>query len=293
VTDCYDLVFVGNVGRNVLHRYDGSTEPLLGGPVTQGALATAWSDKRIALMTRIAEGDEDLLEPLKKAGIDVFVTLAPHTTRQHIFYSTPNIDERWHIIEKTAGPFSVADLPPIEAGLFHLVGSNRVEFPLEFITGLHDRGQPFSIDMQALLRWVEPQSGEVVFGDYPHKKEVAALAAKIKLDVVEAEILTGTADQEPAAIQFEEWGTPEIMVTRAAGALVRHGGKSYFEPFTNRNVSGRTGRGDTVFGSYLARRLDHGVADALKFAVALTSIKMETPGPFKGTLEQVLERMNA
>ena len=117
------------------------------------------------------------------------------------------------------------------------------------------------------------------------------MAEKIKLDVVEGELLTGTTDQEQVAIQFEKWGTPEVMVTRAAGALVRCRGKSYFEPFTNRNMSGRTGRGDTVFGSYLARRMDFGVADSLKFAVALTSIKMETPGPFTGTLEQVLDRM--
>jgi hypothetical protein len=31
--------------------------------------------------------------------------------------------------------------------------------------------------------------------------------------------------------------------------------------------------------------------DSLRFAVALTSIKMETPGPFEGTHEDVLTRM--
>ena len=52
-------------------------------------------------------------------------------------------------------------------------------------------------------------------------------------------------------------------------------------------------RGDTAFGSYLMRRFDYGVADSLKFAAALCSIKMETPGPFAGTLEEVLDRMGA
>jgi sugar/nucleoside kinase (ribokinase family) len=56
-------------------------------------------------------------------------------------------------------------------------------------------------------------------------------------------------------------------------------------------VQGRTGRGDTTFGSYLARRLECGVVESLKFAAALASIKMERPGPFSGSLEQVLERM--
>ena len=291
MTDYYDLVFVGNTGLNEVHHLDGSTEALVGGPIVQSAMATAWSDRRIAVVTRMAERDADLLEPLREAGIAVFIAPAAETTRHHIYHPSQNVDERRFVFEKTAGPLSPADLPPIEAGLLHLVGLNRLEFPLEFMTGLRDRGFSFSIDMQALVRTADPQTGEVAFGDYPHKKEVAAMAEKMKLDVVEAELLTGTPDLEQAAMQFEKWGTPEIMVTQAAGALVRYQGKSYFEPFSNRNVSGRTGRGDTAFGSYLARRMDFGVADSLKFAVALTSIKMETPGPFTGTLEQVLDRM--
>ena len=109
--------------------------------------------------------------------------------------------------------------------------------------------------------------------------------------MLEATYLTGTADQEEAAIQFERWGASEVMVTSARGVLVRHQGESYRERFTNRSVVGRTGRGDSVFGSYLARRLDHGVADSLRFAAALASMKVETPGPFLGTEEQVLERI--
>jgi len=35
------------------------------------------------------------------------------------------------------------------------------------------------------------------------------------------------------------------------------------------------------------------VEDSLKFAAALASIKMETPGPFRGTLEDVLGRMGS
>jgi sugar/nucleoside kinase (ribokinase family) len=168
---------------------------------------------------------------------------------------------------------SLSDLPPIDAGLFHLVGHNRIEFPLEFMTGLRERGLAFSVDLQALVRRPDLQTGEVAYEDYPHKQEVAAIADKVKLDSVEAGLLTGTTDLEAAAIQFEGWGTPEVMVTSAAGALVRHRGKTYFEPFTNRNVSGRTGRGDAVFASYLLRRFDYNVADSLKFAVALCSIR--------------------
>ena len=289
--DRFDLVLVGNAGRNEMHRFDGTTEPILGGPLFQSALATTWSDKRIAVVTRLAAADMDLVDALRAAGLTVFAREASETTRSHIYYLSEDVDHRRHVLEKTAGPFSLDDLLPIGEGFLHLVGHNRIEFPLDFMAGIRERGFPFSVDLQALVRRPDLATGEVFYEDYPHKREVAAMADKLKLDSVEGELLTGTSDLEAAAVQFEKWGTPEIMITSAAGALVRHRGKSYFERFSSRNSSGRTGRGDTVFAAYLIRRMDYGVTDSLKFAVALTSIKMETPGPFAGSLEEVLERM--
>jgi sugar/nucleoside kinase (ribokinase family) len=123
--------------------------------------------------------------------------------------------------------------------------------------------------------------------------ELAQLLDMVKLDVVEARVLTGTDDLERAAIQFEEWGSPETLITRADGVLARVNGKTYWEPFFNRSVVGRTGRGDTTFAAYMARRLDHAPAESLRFAAALVSLKMEKAGPFDGTLADVLEQMSA
>jgi sugar/nucleoside kinase (ribokinase family) len=114
---------------------------------------------------------------------------------------------------------------------------------------------------------------------------------KLKLDVVEARILTGTDDLEKAAGIVESWGCPETLITHSQGVLARVKGVSYYEKFSNRNVSGRTGRGDTTFAAFLSWRLNHDVAESLKFAAALVSIKMEMPGPFKGTLEDVAKRL--
>jgi sugar/nucleoside kinase (ribokinase family) len=114
----------------------------------------------------------------------------------------------------------------------------------------------------------------------------------VKLDVVEADVLTGTRDMEEAARTVEEWGAVETLLTCSDGAFVRHKEKTYFEKFSNRSSHGRTGRGDTTMAAYLARRIDHPVQESLTFAVALASIKMETPGPFQGRLEDVLARMS-
>ena len=96
-----------------------------------------------------------------------------------------------------------------------------------------------------------------------------------------------------AALVIEGWGCPEILITKAEGVLARVHGKTYYEKFSNQSMVGRTGRGDTTFAAYLACRMDHDVTESLKFAAALVSIKMETPGPFGGTLADVLARMQA
>lgn len=81
-----------------------------------------------------------------------------------------------------------------------------------------------------------------------------------------------------------------MVITRADGVLARVEGNAYFSPFTNRSVIGRTGRDDTAFGAYLAGRPGHSVQETLDFAATLVSIKMESNGPFNGTLADVLAR---
>ncbi len=65
--------------------------------------------------------------------------------------------------------------------------------------------------------------------------------------------------------------------------LVYDGTDYYTCPVKARNLSGRTGRGDTTFGSYLAKRM-MGVSIRMRsaFATAAVSLKMETPGPLPG-----------
>jgi sugar/nucleoside kinase (ribokinase family) len=162
---------------------------------------------------------------------------------------------------------------------------------MALMKGLKSRGYSLSADMQSFVRRVTPVTHEIQFSDVENKRDIAGMMDKLKLDVVEARILTGTEDLEKAGIIVESWGCPEILITHSQGVLARVKGETHYEKFSNRSVAGRTGRGDTTFAAYLSWRLDHGVAESLKFAAALVSIKMETPGPFKGTLEDVAKRL--
>jgi sugar/nucleoside kinase (ribokinase family) len=289
----YDLVFAGNASFDEIHPFHGPTHTVFGGALVMCSMATVWSDKRVAVITRIAEVDAHQLDPLREAGIDVYVTFTPETTRHQSFHLSEDVDRREIFIRSNAGAFTISDLPSIQPSHLHLAGLTDQEFTLDFMNDARRSGFTLSVDMQAFVRQADLPTGSVSYRDVPAKEQILGLVEKVKFDAMEAEFLTGCADIEQAADRLEEWGGREIMITRSDGVFVRCEGRSYFERFSNRGMEGRTGRGDTTFGSYLARRLDFDVPEALKFAAALASIKIETPGPFAGDLADVLDRISA
>jgi sugar/nucleoside kinase (ribokinase family) len=287
----YDLVFVGHVTFDDIEAKEGSSQSVPGGAPLFGAYAAAPSKKRIAVITRMTREDAYMLAPLEAAGVDVFLQPASHTTHMRVVHPTENLDERLLYQTRNAGFFLLEEMPSIEPCLMHLGALTDREFTVEFMRQLKKRAFRLSVDMQNFVRQVDTETGAVRFRDVAAKREIISLADAVKLDVVEAEILTGSRDLEEAAAIVEDWGSSETLITRSDGALARYRGQTYFERYVNKSSHGRTGRGDTTMGAYLAWRIDHGVQESLKFAVALASIKMETPGPFKDTLNDVLGLM--
>jgi len=287
----YDIAFIGHVCFDEVIPFNGTPRTAPGSAVMCGALAAARVGKKVAVITRMAPKDDPILEPMRKAGIDIFTHPTPKTTYMKVVHPSADVDEREIYQLVNAGFFSTNDLPPLAANLVHLAGITDQEFDLDFIGGLKERGYQLSVDMQSFVRQVDPTTRCILFKDVPDKQKIVSLMDMVKLDIVEAKVLTGTDDLEQAALVFEGWGCPEVVITRAEGVLARVDGKTYYEKFSNKSVVGRTGRGDTTFAAYLAWRPNHDVSESLKFAAALVSIKMETPGPFNGTLSEVLERM--
>ncbi len=288
-----DLAFIGHMCLDEVIPFGGSPRVAPGSAVLCGALAAARIGTKVTVVTRMAPKDEEILEPMRQSGIAVHVIPADVTTYMRVEHASADVDERQMYQLASAGLFAPADIPALAVSQVHLAGITDQEFDLEFVRGMKARGYRLSADMQSFVRQVDPATRRIWFGDVADKAELARLLDMVKLDVVEARVLTETDDLERAAIVFEEWGCPEVVITRADGVLARVNGKTHWEPFSNRSVVGRTGRGDTTYAAYMARRLDHEADESLRFAAALVSIKMEKAGPFDGTLADVLERMNA
>ncbi len=114
------------------------------------------------------------------------------------------------------------------------------------------------------------------------KTHLSAYGGFLKTDAAEAEILTGSADRAKAAAMLSDWGAKEVMITHNTEVLVYRDGHIYTKPLKPRNLSGRSGRGDTCFSTYITERLEQDIDTALLRAAALVSLKMEHPGPFIG-----------
>lgn len=287
----YDITFLGHMCFDEITPYLGETKVAPGSAVFCGAMVAARVGQKVAVITKMAQKDIPILEPMQALGIKTFVIPADETTYSVVIHPSANVDERKLILQKSAGLFALKEIPAVQTKRLHLAGISDQEFDLDLILGLKAQGYNLSADMQSFVRQVNPATREIAFKDVGRKQEIIQQLSMVKLDIVEAEVLTGTADLAQAALQIEAWGCPEIVITCAEGVLARVDGRTYFEKFSNRSTAGRTGRGDTTFSAYLSWRMEHSVAESLQFAAALVSIKMETPGPFQGTLEDVRERI--
>ena len=289
----YDITFIGHMVYDEIIPFGGVARVAPGSAVLCGAMVAARVGKKVAVVTKMAEKDEHILQPMKDLGIDTFLIPSEETSYNRVLHFSANVDEREMTLIKSAGLISIDDVPELDSTCVHLAGISDTEFDMPLMKGLKARNyQSLSVDMQSFVRHINPVTKNHEFSDVADKKEITAMMNKVKLDIVEAKLLTGTDDLEKAAIIVESWGCPEIMITHSEGVLARVNGKTYYEKFSNSNVTGRTGRGDTTFAAYLSHRMDHEVPESLKFAAALVSIKMETPGPFSGTLEEVNKRLN-
>jgi sugar/nucleoside kinase (ribokinase family) len=288
----YDILFIGHMSLGTVVPFEGSSFVEQGSPVLYSSIAASCLGKRISAATRISQEEDYLLEPMRDAGIHVFVQPGK-IIRYRIVFPTANVDERQAFY--TEGPddvMTINDILPFDQCLVHLCWIGPRESQLDLMRALKAHGFPLSVDMQNFIFQADKETGIVHFSDVPEKKEIVGMADFVKLDAVEAKILTGADTLQDQADILESWGSSETIITCSEGVLAQSKGKRTFAKFTNRRTLGRMGRGDTVMGSYLARRLDHSIEDSLRFAVALTSIKLESWGPFNSSVDDVIARMD-
>ena len=282
----FDIAFLGHYTKDTIV-LPHETKTVHGGAFSYGSRVAVKMGLRVAVITRLAQEDFEVVHDLTRMGVEVFATLTPQSTNLKLVYPTQDLDHRTVYNVGSAGPFTPAEVAPVQARAFHIGASIRGEVPLEVIKALAQKETRISLDVQGFLR--VNRGGMLVHEDWPEAAQVLELVDVLKADAVESKALTGTNDLREAAQAVAEFGPREVVLTHGDGVLVYADGALHAAPFQTREMKGRTGRGDTCTAAYLGKRLTTSPAEATVWAAALTSLKMEAVGPFSGEIAEVEE----
>ncbi len=282
----YDVLVIGPVSLDHNIDYMGNERKELGGAVVASGFAAAKSGNRTALFTKLNPADADVEKRFENSGADLYWKPSAATCSIRNQYFTADKEKRACTSMGVCDPFKFEELPDIETKIYHFAGLVYGDFDGELFKEAAKHGK-VAVDVQCLLRHVEADK-TMAFHDWDKKMEYLPYIDYLKTDAAEAEILTGLTDRAEAAKLLYSWGAREIMITHNTEVLIYDGKQIYTCPIKARNLSGRTGRGDTTFAGYITERQRADIPEALLYCTALVSLKMETPGPFMGTREDVL-----
>ncbi len=283
----YDVLVIGPVSLDHNIDYLGNERKELGGAVVASGFAAAKSGNRTALFTKLNPADADVEARFADSGADLYWKPSKATCSIRNQYFTADKEKRACASMGVCDPFAFDELPPIKTAIYHFAGLVYGDFDGALFAEAAKHGK-VAVDVQCLLRHVEPDH-TMAFHDWAEKLQYLPCIDYLKTDAAEAEILTGLSDRAEAAKLLYSWGAKEVLITHNTEVLAYDGQQIYTCPIKARNLSGRTGRGDTTFAGYITERQRAGIAEALQYCTALVSLKMETPGPFKGTRQDVLD----
>ena len=280
----YDVLCIGNYTKDTIIAPSGM-KVVDGGAVNYAAHAAAQLGTKVAVVTRLAKEDEHVVEKFTRSGIDCYATYTLTSTLLKLEYPTTDPDIRTLSVTSTAGSITAKEFETINARAAVIGSSLRGEVGMDVIRALKDKNMLVAADMQGFVRVL--RGTELTDEPWDEMASTLALIDVVKSDAVEAEFLTGETDLHKAAEFYAKLGPREIVLTHKDGLLIYADGNFHEMNFYPARLDGRSGRGDTCVGVYVARRLSMPPRAAGIWAAAVTSLKMENPGPFDRSVSEV------
>jgi sugar/nucleoside kinase (ribokinase family) len=280
----YDVLYIGNYTKDTIISPAG-VKYVDGGAVNYAAHAAARLGLSVAVVTRLAKEDNRVVEKLVQAGIDCYPTYTPQSTLMTLEYPTSDPDIRTISVTAIASSITAEDVQTLNAKASVIGSSLRGEVGMDVIEKLKEKNMVVAADMQGFVRVL--RGTELKYEPWNEMQSTLAYIDVVKSDAVEAEFLTGETDIFKAAKFYADMGPSEVVLTHKGGLLIFADGKFYEMGFYPTRLDGRSGRGDTCIGTYVAKRLSLSPREAGIWAAAVTSLKMENPEPFNRSMNEV------
>lgn len=238
------------------------------------------------LVTKIWQESQEEVDHLRQMNIDVLSYSSPHSVFFENHYGL-NSNQRTQRVLAKAAPFTIEEMEPLVAEVFHLGSLLADDFSPEIVKFLAQKGR-ISIDVQGYLREVR---GEKVYAvDWKDMDAVLPYVDIVKLNEHEMYAIMHTNDPKIVAEKLASYGVREVIITLGSYGSLIYADKTCYEipAYTPRKIVDATGCGDTYSTGYLYMRSQGATfQEAGRFASAMCTLKLEHNGPFEGSLKDI------
>jgi sugar/nucleoside kinase (ribokinase family) len=283
----YDISFIGSVSRDI-NVVNQNERIVPGGGSFYAAFAAKSILDKVQIIAKCPKNEINLFGKVKKCGIDATWIESQTITSIKNTYPSENPDIRISELISRCDSYTESDLSFIDSKIVHITPLIYGELDEDIIYKLRERVDLLSLDVQGFLRKVS-QNKELKYYDWEKKDEFLSILDILKVDQNEAAILTNSNEPLKSVQKLASYGIKEIVLTRKEGVIVyiSKEEKTYEWPFENPSLEGRTGRGDTCIGAYLAARINNPPNKAGAIAAKITNEKMKNPGPWMENCKNV------
>ena len=238
------------------------------------------------LVTKIGQESQEEVDHLRQMNIDVLSYSSPHSVFFENHYGL-NSNQRTQRVLAKAAPFTIEEMEPLVAEVFHLGSLLADDFSPEIVKFLAQKGC-ISIDVQGYLR--EVRGKKVYAVDWKDMDAVLPYVDIVKLNEHEMYAIMHTNDPKIVAEKLASYGVREVIITLGSYGSFIYADKTCYEipAYTPRKIVDATGCGDTYSTGYLYMRSQGATfQEAGRFASAMCTLKLEHNGPFEGSLKDI------
>jgi putative ribokinase len=238
------------------------------------------------LVTKIGQESQEEVDRLRQMNIDVLSYSSPHSVFFENHYGL-NSNQRMQRVLAKADPFTIEEMKPLQAEVFHLGSLLADDFSPEIVKYLSQKGR-ISIDVQGYLREVR---GEKVYAvDWKDMDAVLPYVDMMKLNEHEMRAIMQLNNPKTVAEKLASYGIREVIITLGSYGSLIYADKTYYEipAYPPQKIVDATGCGDTYSTGYLYMRSQGATfQEAGRFASAMCTLKLEHNGPFEGSLKDI------
>ena len=238
------------------------------------------------LVTKIGQESQEEVDRLRQMNINVLSYSSPHSVFFENQYGL-NSNQRTQRVLAKADHFTIEEMKPLQAEVFHLGSLLADDFSPEIVKYLSQKGR-ISIDVQGYLREVR---GEKVYAvDWKDMDAVLPYVDMIKLNEHEMRAIMQLNNPKTVAEKLASYGIREVIITLGSYGSLIYADKTYYEipAYPPKKIVDATGCGDTYSTGYLYMRSQGATfQEAGRFASAMCTLKLEHNGPFEGSLNDI------